>query len=47
MECDPVVYVYPYSLEESFREHGYVTVHADACYGVAYREEVYGKPQDK
>lgn len=45
MERDTVVYVYPYSLEEEFRKHGYVTVHADACYGVAYREEVYGSPQ--
>ena len=41
-KTDTTVYVYPYGLEESFRERGYVTVHADACYGVAYREEIYG-----
>lgn len=45
MEKDEVVYVYPYGMEEGFRERGYVTVHADACYGVAYREEVYGENQ--
>lgn len=40
---DKIVYVYPYMLEEDFKKRGYVTVQADACYGVAYREEVYGK----
>lgn len=45
MKKDTVVYVYPHAMEEYFREHGYVTIHADACYGVAYREEIYGKPK--
>ena len=43
---DAVVYVYlrgANGMEESFREKGYVTVPADACYGVAYRQEVYGE----
>jgi len=44
-EKDTTVYVYPYAAEDAYRERGYVTVHADACYGVAYREEVYGKLQ--
>lgn len=38
---DNIVYVYPYSMEDDFTGCGYVTVHADACYGVAYREEIY------
>lgn len=45
MKKDTVVYVYPHVMEESFRERGYVTIHADACYGVAYREEIYGDPK--
>lgn len=45
MKKDPVVYVYPYGLEEGFRDRGYVTVHTDDCYGVAYRAEVYGENQ--
>lgn len=43
---DAVVYIYlrgANGMEESFREKGYVTVPADACYGVAYRQEVYGE----
>lgn len=42
---DTVVYVYlrgKNGMEESFIERGYVTVPADECYGVAYRQEVYG-----
>ncbi len=42
LEKDPVVYVYPHMTENLFQELGYITVHADACYGVAYREEIYG-----
>lgn len=42
---DTLVYVYPYMMESLFSECGYVTVHADACYGVAYREEIYGTDQ--
>ena len=47
MKKDTVVYVYPYGMEEDFREHGYVTIHADACYGVAYRAEIYGKQKEE
>lgn len=43
MKRDTTVYIYPYGLEDGFRERGYVTVHADACYGVAYRKEIYGE----
>lgn len=39
---DTVVYVYPYMFESMFQEGGYITVHADDCYGVAYRKEIYG-----
>lgn len=45
MAKDTTVYIFPYMLEEGFRENGYVTVHADACYAVAYREEIYGAAQ--
>ncbi len=43
---DAVVYVYPRGVNdmgEMFRGMGYVTVPADDCYGVAYRQEVYGE----
>lgn len=47
---DKIVYVYPHGsitgLDEKFREHGYVTVRADACYSVAYRGEVYEKREN-
>lgn len=39
---DKTVYVYPHSINNSFKELGYITVHADECYDVAYRAEVYG-----
>lgn len=42
MQEDSIVYVYTYMTEDLFRELGYRTVQADACYGVAYREEIYG-----
>lgn len=45
LKTDTVVYVYPHMLENMFTECGYVTVHADACYGVAYREEIYGEKE--
>lgn len=37
-EGRPMVFVYPYMMEEVFREAGYVTEHVTECYGVAYRE---------
>lgn len=40
---DVIVYVYPHSINDYFIEMGYITVHADECYDVAYRGEVYGE----
>ncbi|MCH5344263.1 MAG: glycosyltransferase family 39 protein [Acetatifactor sp.] len=39
---DETVYVYPHSINDYFAGMGYTTVHADECYDVAYRAEVYG-----
>ncbi len=35
--AENMVFVYPYLMEETFREAGYVTEHVTECYGVAYR----------
>lgn len=42
VSTDENVYVYPHNMDDFFKEQGYVTVHADECYNVAYRAEVYG-----
>lgn len=37
-EDEDAVIVYVYSMEDGLREAGYTTIHADECYGVAYKE---------
>lgn len=47
VSADGIVYVYPHNMFSLFEEKGYVTVHADECYNVAFRAEVYGDIYDK
>lgn len=38
-EDEDAAIVYVYSMEDALREAGYITIHADECYGVAYKEK--------